>query len=358
MNIAVRSPNWIGDCIMALPAVRALKKNLPDCNIYMVCKQYLCDIYKNIPEITQIVTIPDATDFKSLRRAARELKPLGFHRGILLTNSFGSALLFRMAGIKSLTGYVKDLRGLLLSRKLKFPGKADKKHHVYFYLDLVRAFVESIAGQSFAAEEWESAGGYSNELKIDEAERRAVSMKLGTMGIGPGRPWLGISPSAAYGTAKEWLPERFSQLVQRIKKELPDLELLFFGSAKEREKIDGIMQSLGNGYNLARNLAGQLSLREALAAISLCRAFISNDSGLMHVVSSFKLPLIALFGPTRPDKTAPLNTNSVVIHYPQACAPCLHRDCPYENHPCMSAISVDEVFQQLLSFLSKEGSDA
>lgn len=354
MNIAVRSPNWIGDCIMALPSIRYLKKQQPELNIFIICKQYLHDIFIHIPEISGIITISSEPGVKGMRLSAAQIKTHGFQQAILMTNSFSSALLLRMAGIKKLTGYAKDMRGFLLHNKLKFPDHSHtdnkiniekEKHHIEFYMDLIHAFLEQPPGSIQTA----NAASFSSAPVITTQEQQELMEKLQRMGISRQRQWLGISPSAAYGSAKQWLPQRFAQLIRQAKEKWPEKECLCLGSEKEKEKINDILKIAGTGYNLA----GALTLRESLTAISLCRAFISNDSGLMHAAASFSIPLIALFGPTRPDKTAPLNENAVVIHYPQQCAPCLHRHCPIENHPCMSAITVEEVLGHLTVFLEK-----
>lgn len=320
--------------MMCLPAIRALKENCPGANIYIAAKQNLCAVYKNITEINEIIPIPDNTDFKSGFRVAKQLKKYRFDCGILFTNSFHSAFLFKLAGVKKLTGYVKDLRGWLLYKKIKFP--RDNRHHIYFYLDLVRAFIQDESGLR---------SDYSPQLIVTDQEKEKTSAALRSQGVDLSKPLVGISPSAAYGSAKEWPPERFRELIPRLQQEKSpgNIEILLFGSAKEREKISKIAAS-GDG-NRVHNLAGQLSLRQTIEAISFCRLFISNDSGLMHIASAFNLPLIALFGPTRPHKTGPLNKNSRVLYHPVPCAPCLYRDCPlkHDNHACMKVITVDEV---------------
>jgi heptosyltransferase-2 len=340
VDIVIRSPNWIGDCVMCLPALRALKVNCPDANIYIAAKQNLCPVYKNITEIKEIIPIPGNIDFKSSFKVAKRLREYRFDYGILFTNSFHSAFLFKLAGIKKLTGYVKDLRGWLLYKKIKFP--RDNKHHIYFYLGLAAAFIEEKSGKKIEK-------NYSHQLIVTDHEREEVSAALRTLGVNVSKPLVGISPSAAYGSAKEWLPERFRELIPRLQQEKSpgNVEILLFGSAKEREKISKIADG-GDSIHI-HNLAGQLSLRQAIVAISFCRLFISNDSGLMHIASGFNLPLIALFGPTRPHKTGPLNKNSRVLHHPVACAPCLYRDCPLNpgNHACMKAITVDEVLDAI-----------
>lgn len=344
-KIVIRSPNWIGDCIMALPAIDALKHRFPDSEIYIAAKQYLCDLYKNISDIRGTIPLPDGSGAGSVLEATRILRRHRFNLGVLFTNSFSSALLFKLAGIKKTIGYVKDLRGFLLDRKLPFPH--NDKHHIHFYLDIVAALDE---GQPMG-----EPGMYSNNLAITEGEREETRTALTAMGIGLAKTptIIGISTSAAYGSAKAWLPERFSQLIQRLANNETSVWLL--GSGKERDKIEEIVSAAG--CNNVFNLAGRLSLRQSIAAMSLCNLFISNDSGLMHIASSLDLPLIALFGPTRSDKTGPLHDRATVIHYPETCqcAPCLHRECPLD-HCCMKAITVDEVYNAATRFnFSREG---
>ena len=140
----IRSPNWIGDCIMCLPALRVIKKKCPGARIYMAAKEYLCAVYQNIGEIDAIIPLPDAPGFKSTLQGAGKLRTRGFDWGLLFTNSFHSALLFKLAGIKNVAGYVKDLRGWLLRQKIKYPH--DNRHHIYFYLELADHFAAALSG--------------------------------------------------------------------------------------------------------------------------------------------------------------------------------------------------------------------
>lgn len=342
MNIAVRVPNWIGDCVMSLPALRALKDHCPHDNIKIITKPHLSEVFKNIDEIEEIITIPGKVKASHLFSAAGELKTHRFAAGILFTNSFNSALLFRLAGIKPLTGYTKDLRGFLLDKKLKFPGDEDRNHHIYFYMGLVEAFT----GRKIEKE-------YSDGLVIAGDEEEEVAGLLASrFSVDVSKTLIGISPSAAYGTAKQWLPGRFVELIRRIIREKETSEILLFGSAQEREKTERIREQSGSGR--VHNLAGELTLRQALTAISLCSLFVSNDSGLMHAASSLKVPLMAIFGPTLPHKTSPRYEEAKVFHHPVECAPCKHRDCP-SDHRCMKAVTVDEVYSYVKPRLSASG---
>lgn len=339
MNIVVRSPNWIGDCIMSLPALRALRFYLPQANVFLVTREHLQDIFVNIPEISQIIPIPGKKKVNFFK-TVKKLSQYSFDIGILFTNSFQSALLFRMSGVRKLIGYERDWRGFLLYKKMKFP--RNEKHHSTFYLDLV----ECLTRIGFDINRAENMI-FSDSLVILKDEISQVKSLLKKKGVVTGTSLVGISPVAAYGSAKEWFPERFSELISRIGEVRPELQFLIFGSSMEKERISKISDGL---KKKVLNLAGELSLRESIAAISLCSLFISNDSGLLHIASSVRVPTIALFGPTQPHKTAPPSEETRVLYHPVDCAPCNHRFCPID-HRCMKEIEVNEVYQAAMTVL-------
>ena len=334
MKVIVRSPNWIGDCVMCLPAIRALKAIRRDSEIVVVTKSYLHDVFLNIPEISRIWTIPNVSGARGIFNVSRRLRDAGGDAGILFTNSFHSALLFKLAGIPNVTGYNKDLRRLLLNNPVPFP--RDERHHIFFYLDLIQVFT----GETIQRPP-------SHSLVITEPERHEVQSRLHSLGVDVEGPMLAVSPSAAYGTAKQWEPSSFAQLIDRLNDYHRNLQILFFGSQQERRKISSIC-SQANGSVF--NLAGELSLRESMVAISLCDCFLGNDSGLLHIASAVEVPYVGIFGPTIPHKTAPVAAHSKVLYHKADCAPCNVRDCP-TDHRCMKAITVDEVLEAVVSFL-------
>ena len=340
MEILIRSPNWIGDCIMSLSALRALRHYFPDAVIGLTCREHLQAIFKNISEIDRIIPLKNDRGVRDFFRVAGQLKPLNPDVGILMTNSIHSALLFKFSGINIIVGYRKDCRGFLLNHKLKFP--RDQKHQADFYLDLIHDFARKYSSAAIQAE-----FHFSGELPIPDQESKDINKLLGRYGIDAGKTLVGISTSAAYGSSKEWLPERFIELINRLTGQFPDTVVLLFGSESEVGKIERIRQ-----YSAVStfNLAGKFSLRESITAISRCSLFISNDSGLMHVASALKVPLICIFGPTDTGKTAPRFGQSKIIQHPVECAPCTYRECPVD-HRCMTSIQVDEVFRKALDIL-------
>lgn len=330
--IAIRFPNWIGDCVMALPALRALHRCQPDSEIYVVAKEYLQGFFQNIKEIEDILYIPNKFNLSGLIKSAARLRGYSFSSGILFTNSFASALLFRLGGVGNLLGYKKDGRSFLLKQKPEFP--KNDKHHINFYLDLLREF----CGAGMAYEE-------SNQLIVTAGEQKKIREQLGHLGVDMEKDWIGMAPSAAYGSAKEWIPGNYRETVIGLMDVLPACQILLFGSQKEAQKIDAICQGMNDR---AHNLAGKLSLRQSIEAISLCRVFISNDSGLMHVAAGLRIPQVAIFGPTEPHKTAPIASRARIIHHPVSCAPCKYRQCP-RGHECMESVTVSEVMEAVES---------
>jgi len=326
MSTVIRSPNWIGDGIMCLSAIRAYKEHFPNERLVIVAKRYLADIFLNISEIDEIVPIPDrwtaATYFACLKR----LRVKHFDRGILFTNSFASALFFRLAGIRSCSGYDRDGRGWLLSNKIPFKKNFD--HHQYYYLNLI----EHLSGKKISR-------SHAAGLVVAQEESKWAADWLEEQGSGARPPYLAIAPAAAYGSAKAWLPERFRQVIIDWQKTFPDCSILLMGGPAEKDKIAAIADGLPGRVV---NLCDRLTLRQTIVILARCRLFIGNDSGLMHAAAALAVPLVAVFGPTEPGKTAPSGKACILLHHGAECAPCLHRECP-SDHCCMSAVSSAEV---------------
>jgi len=336
MKIVLRSPNWIGDCVMSLPAVYAVKDAFPESKIYIVTKEYLSGFFEKIDIIDSILTIPNETSFKNIKKTAKKLNVSGYDIGILLTNSFISALLFKFSGIKKIYGYRRDLRSFLLDRGIKYP--QNEKHHRFFYLDLIN----KLFGKDYKDIS-------KNIPEFSVADKNRVKIKLKNLGINTEKKILGLSVTAAYGSAKVWPSDMFRALIKKIIKTFPEIQILFFGADKERNKILMISEDISGGLF---NLAGKLSLRDSIIAISFSELFISNDSGLMHIADALDIPLISIFGPTIPHKTKPIGKKSVIMFKKVGCSPCKYRECPID-HRCMRGISVESVFKEVEKSLNE-----
>ena len=326
MNTVIRSPNWIGDGIMSLPAIRAYKNFFPNNRLTLVVKRYLADIFLNIAEIDEIIAIPDRWSIRGYFNSLRRLRQKRFERGILFTNSFASALFFRLARISTLSGYDHDARGWLLTDKIT--ARDSNEHHQFYYLKIIEHLVGQKISRPFPA-----------DLVISAAEKSRAADMMFDLGITSNSDLVAIAPVAAYGNAKAWLPERFREVMIGLQASHPAIEILLLGSPGEKERINGIAAGLSGRIH---NLAGRLTLRQTIIILANCRLVICNDSGLMHIASSLKVPLLAIFGPTEARKTSPLAEPYWLLYHGAECAPCRHRECP-TDHRCMTAVTSAEV---------------
>jgi len=334
MELFLRSPNWIGDCVMSLPAVRAVKFASPKLQIVLITKKHLSSVYKNISEIDEIIILSDGKWLSNFFRTVSLLKKYKIRRAVLLTNSFQSALVLRLAGVKELTGYSRDMRGWLLKNKKKFTGKS--VHQIQSYLDLINLYFKR-----------EIKGSFKNTLIVDENEYGKAWDILKSYGIETGEKLIGISPVAAYGSAKEWGTGSYINLMNGILKKEKNVNFIIFGSAKDEEKLRKINESI---KKKAVVISGNYTLREAIAIISICDIFIGNDSGLLHVADGLEIPAIGLFGPTSPNTTSPRGENTQSIYKSVSCSPCSYRECP-TDHKCMTNIKVEEIQKKIESLL-------
>lgn len=340
-RILVRSANWVGDAVMTTPALRAVRLNFPGAEISLLAKPWVVPVFENNPDIDHIMVYEAKGRHDGqmgLWRLARELRTLRFDMAILLQNAFEAALLAYLARIPRRVGFTTDGRTLLLTDRIRGWRPLKKGHLIDYYLGLLQG-----AGIM--------PNGRALTLVITPAERVAARRFLSENGITDRHLLIGLNPGAAFGTAKRWLPERYAKLGRRLIAEL-DARILIFGSPGEATLGEQLASDIGDG---CMNLSGQTSLRDAMALIGASALFITNDSGLMHVAAALNIAQIAIIGPTDPTATGPINSNSRLVHKPEACymSPCLKPHCPIIDHRCMTAISVETVMQAALALLNR-----
>ena len=330
-RVVVRATNWLGDAVMSLPAIRAIREVFPHAHVAVVARPWVADLYSRERSINRVIAYPAKT-FAEKRAFAARLRAEHFDAAILLPNSFDSALTMWMAGIPERIGYKRDARGMLLTRAIPVPEPGDiPRHERFYYLELLRR-----AGMM---ERFPAAGPI--ELDGIEAAREAGARKMADLGVA--QPVIGISPGAAYGNAKRWLPERFAAAAAKVARER-GAAVLVFGSAAERALCTQVADAVPG----ARNLAGETSLREFIDLTAACSLFLSNDSGAMHIASALGVPVAAVFGATDDTATAPSGRRSLVIREHADCSPCLLRECPID-HRCMTRVTADRVAEAALS---------
>ncbi len=327
MKIVVRAPNWVGDAVLALPAINAIKKNFPESEIIVAAEEWVEDLFTLGGMFPDTVSFSKPKGFRSFTDSVRKIRDGRFDLGILLTNSFSSALVFAMARIPQRWGYNKDGRGILLTKRVPVQPQPNRPHQVHYYLAL-------LAGLGLESDPKEfSLALNRQEIAETEAWLEALNVRIK-------KPLVILNPGAYYGSAKRWPAEKYAGLASLIQDNYP-AQIMIIGSADEKALADEIASRMDAPPIV---LTGQTSLPRLAALISFADLFVTNDSGPMHLANFLKVPVVALFGPTEPARTGPFLEPSVVIHKGAPCWPCSYRQCPFD-HRCMMDITPEEVFQ-------------
>src|SRR6266446_1661832 len=222
MKILIRATNWVGDAIMALPALRVVRARFPDARIAILARPYVADIYRG-QEICDELIAYDPKDahagLSGRERLAKELRARKFDVALLLQNAFDAAWLGWRAGIPERIGYARDGRSLLLTKRIPVPkGGEIPPHEQFYYLELLRraGWIDSLPGESFIA------------LDVSEERRRQAEKTLSSAGAGPNAGRIAIGAGASYGSAKCWPPDRFADFVNRFRLHT-DPDVILFG---------------------------------------------------------------------------------------------------------------------------------
>lgn len=327
----MRATNWVGDAVMSLPALRALRGRYPAAHIAILAKPWVGDLYGREPFCDEL--IPYAP--KSLAEkwaAGRALRERGFDMAILLQNAFEAALVAYAARIPRRIGYARDGRSLLLTQAVAVPKPG--AHERFYYLELLhRAGILDGMPESAA-------------IRLDGAAAARTAGQIRFLARGMGEVIVGVSPGAAYGSAKRWLPERFAESASTVALEL-GAQVAIFGSAAERDVCEEVTRAVTVPVH---NFAGETSLAEYIDLAAACRVYLTNDSGPMHIASALGLPTVAVFGATNHVTTGPTGPLARVIRENVECSPCLKRECPID-HRCMTRVPAERVALTALDLL-------
>ena len=344
MRLLVLAPNWLGDAIMALPAIADLRRHYPGATVMLAARRPLAALAAMVPGVDGSMPLEGrrgAHAITALRGDIDRVREGRFDAALLLPNSFHAALLAYRARIPQRWGYRADLRTPLLTRAVRKPQVA-RLHQAEYYQHLTRGL--GIPSGPLVA-----------EVRVGD-QRQAVADRLLREHGWDGRPLVGIAPGAAYGSAKRWPPERMGSLVARLAHEA-GATVVLVGASADRETVDSVVRTAGAaGAGAIINLAGKTDLPALAAVLSRCRAFVSNDSGAMHLAAAVDVPVIGIFGPTREWATSPLRgpraIQAAIVHTDVSCRPCMLRTCPID-HRCMTGIAVEDVVVPVLDALNR-----
>jgi len=340
VKILIRATNWVGDAILATPALRAVRAKFPDAEISIVARPYVADIYRGQGVADSLITYDVAgahAGWRGREGLAAELRGGNYDVALLLQNAFDAAWLAWRAKIPRRIGYARDGRSALLTDAVRVPRAGEiPAHEKFYYLELLRrvGWIEELPDEKFI------------QLKVSAEQQAAAEQKLQAAGSGGRTPRIAVGAGASYGSAKCWPPERFAEALNQLQdasRENSESDVILFGTTGETAVTEAIAAKLRRA---AISLAGQTTIAELPALLSRCQIFLGNDSGAMHVAAAVGLPVVAVFGPTDPFWTAPVTPRCAIVQEKPYCSPCFLRRCP-TDHRCMTAVSAGAVVRAL-----------
>ena len=342
MKLLIRATNWVGDAIMALPALRLVRERFPEAHIAILALPYVAKIYDRQGIADELMVYDRKGEHSGLRgrsRLAAALRAKKFDTALLLQNAFDAAWIAWRGGIPERIGYDRDARGLLLTQAIPVPKRGEiPAHEKYYYLELLRR-----AGWLDKLPEIPEIS-----LRVADEDSQRAEGKLRSLGVRAGALRIAVAAGASYGSAKCWPPERFAEALNQMRRER-DADVILFGTPAEAVVAAAIAGALGQP---ALDLTGKTLIGELPALLKCCSVFLGNDSGAMHVAAAVGLPVVAVFGPTDPDGTAPVTRRCTVVQQKPYCSPCFLRRCP-TDHRCMTAVSSRRVSDSLSKALAE-----
>jgi heptosyltransferase-2 len=342
-GVLILAPNWLGDGVMALPAVADVRRAYPQARLVVAARPSVAPLYDMVPGVEQTILLQWRGSMFARSALGRDVSQLTIATtdlAILLPNSFAAAWTVHQAKIAERWGYATDLRRPLLTRAVRPPRHST--HQSIYYQRLVR--------------ELGMANGDSEPvIVVPSAAIQEAEALLSQRGRDASRPLLVVAPGAAYGTAKRWLPGHFGTLLTRAIHDM-GAQCALVGSAGDADTARWVRDSVNTAQRTdVLDLTGRTTLPGLAAVLSLAAACVSNDSGAMHLAGAVGTPLAALFGPTRDRETAPLTrkTGRADVLVNQVwCRPCMLRECPID-HRCMKGLRPERVLESVRSLMEK-----
>ena len=319
-RILIRSSNWLGDAVLSVPAVRAIKNGRPDARVTVAAPVNIAPMWKLVPEVDTIIPLPNDSLLPVISLLKRQRN---FDVAILFPNSLRVALESWLSGIPRRVGYRGHWRRLLLNQTVREPRKpGPPEHHSLRFLRIAR----------------ECGAETPNAQPLPQ-----------TSNIKPQTSKLGLCPGAEYGPAKRWLPERFAEVAAKVSAQ-SSAQWILFGTKNDITIGNQIATAVGDH---CMNRVGHTTLDQLIDELRECRLVLTNDTGAMHLAALLGVPVVAVFGSTEPRLTGPLGDGHIVLRHHVECSPCFLRECPIDFR-CMKAVRSEEVADAVLSILGEK----
>ena len=315
MRLLIELPTWLGDCVMATPAIENIVNFYNDVEITFIGSFVSIEAMKDHPKTVKIVVLD-----KKYSVLYKNSNSLGaFDVFFSFRSSFRSKFLKFFISAKSKYQFDKNTY--------------QNRHQVEKYNDFVNDSLKS----DFSP----------NKLIIYQNSKFKVAPSRNTLGVQNSKlPILGINPGASYGSAKRWYPKEFVKVASELSSQY---DIVIFGGSGEKDIATDIEKALlEKGVKNFKNIAGKTTISELIDCIANLDLFITGDSGPMHVAAAFQVPTVAIFGPTKDDETSQwMNEKSNIVKKNLDCQPCMKRTCPLRHHNCMKLITAEEVLDAI-----------
>jgi len=322
VKILIELPTWLGDCVMATPAIENLLAYYPEAEWVAVGSPVSVAVFTEHPRLTQKIVLDKS--YSALFKTARQL------------GWFDVFFSFRSSFRSRVFKYF-----LQAENKYQFDKYAFRAGH---QVEKYNQFVNQCLGVNVPP----------GRLKIYLAPHRTRCWvyRQGVKNKSQ-RPLLGINPGASYGSAKRWYPEEFAKVAAAL---ACQYDIVIFGGPGEVEIATDIEEGLKkSGVKNYQNRAGKTSIDELIDAIAGLDLMITGDSGPMHLAAAFQVPTVAVFGPTRDKETSQWqNAKSIIIKKDLPCQPCMKRVCPLQHHDCMRLIKAEDVLRAVKQLLAHQ----
>jgi lipopolysaccharide heptosyltransferase II len=320
-RILIRSSNWLGDAVMSVPAVRAIKNGRPDVHVTIAAPDKIAAIWKLIPEVDATIALPEGPLLQVVRLLRQQMP---FDVAILFPNSLRVALESWLSRIPRRLGYRGHWRSWLVNQIVREPRKpAPREHHSLRFLRIAA-----------------DCGAETAKIELSNPNQ--------TSNLKPQTLMIGLCPGAEYGPAKRWLPERFAEAAAKITAQ-SSAQWILFGTKNDAAIGKQIAASIGDH---CVNRIGQTTLDQLIDELRQCRLVLTNDTGTMHLAALLGVPVVAIFGSTEPRLTGPLGNGHVVFRHHVECSPCFLRECPIDFR-CMKAVTAEEIADAVLEMLTR-----
>jgi len=340
-NILIVSSTAIGDTLMSTPAMRAVRKCFPEARIIALFNRDNMELFANNPNIDGAV--PYYGGWKKFISTVTELRRYSFDAALILHGNEPQATpLAYLTGARFIVKLPNVSRfSFLLSNAAPELPWARLGHGIE-----ARLRSAALLGCK--------PNGLEMDLPLDTGYEEGLRAFMSREGLGSGKRevLIGINPGAST-LSRQWFAERFIVLARRLLEEMPGIKIVLTGSPEEAPLCRAIAEGIGEATE-AVIAAGRLTLPESAALIGRLNAFVTGDTGPMHIAYALKTPVVALYAVSDPEKTGPLTNRELhrIIKKPQTCQPCISKK--YEHQECMEQISVDEVFSAVMDILRKQ----